>query len=146
MKNLKGGNKTPKMSIDEIMKEFGVKDKYLYNITVNQKAIIDNEWWELDLTHIAVFQAIKTIISYGWTDTINDKNGLWYNVPEYRIIKLIPVLGIKNSVAIYNRIVKLIQYELIERNPENSKGTKKWIRLGKKAERLEIHKQHDMDL
>ena len=68
MSNKKGGNKTPKMTTEEIMKEFGIQDKFLYNININQKAIIDNKWWELDLTHIAVFQAIKTVIEFSLTD------------------------------------------------------------------------------
>jgi DNA-binding MarR family transcriptional regulator len=61
---------------------------------------------------------------------------VWYNITENLIISYVPIIGITNKTAISNRLVKLEDYKLIERNPKNSPGRKKYLRLGSNAHKL----------
>ena len=127
--------------IKKYNQKYGENRFYVYNINICQKQIFDNEWWELDMIDIAIFTAIKEIISSGFCSRKEDTKGIWYNLTENLIISYIPIIGISNVSSISKRVRKLEKYKLIEKNPTNINGGKKWIRLGEDAHKMNIFKK-----
>lgn len=137
----KRGNKPNPTNLQKIMKYSEGKGlseyKFNYNININQYAVLKNGW-ELDFIDIAIFLSIYNFISSGSADRykITDANNInWYYVSDHKIIKDLPLIPINSSTALVKRITKLCKYDLIVRNPDNRVNAKKYIRIGKGAEK-----------
>lgn len=112
------------------------KYNFMYNIVINQYAVVKNEW-ELDIIDIGVFYAISHFINYGKPEFVTDLLGKrWYWVDENKIIKEMPLLPLSSKIAVSKRIDNLIKCDLIERKPDNKSTGKKMIRVGDNAEKL----------
>ena len=102
----------------------------LYNIVINQKAIIDNEL-NVTANHIAVLEVVVTFILSNNAQTLRDKLGDWYWVSYELIIDQIPMFEIKRDRC--RQIVKeLCNEALLEANPNNQSLGRVYLRAGKK--------------
>lgn len=111
--------------------------RYIYSITINQQAVLENKWFDLDIIDVAIFHAIYKFISVGTPEENIDKDGKrWYWVAESKIIGDLPLIPISSNVGISKRIDKLIQYDLIKRKPDNRKTGLKMIALGSNASKM----------
>lgn len=137
----KRGNKPNPTNMQKIMKYSDGKGldayRFNYNININQYAVLKNGW-ELDYIDIAIFLSIYHFISSGNADKykITDANNVnWHYISDHKIIKDLPLIPINSPTALVKRITKLCKYELIVRNPDNRINAKKYIRIGKGAEK-----------
>jgi hypothetical protein len=134
--------KRPNPTIQEKVNKYsegkGV-DNYSFNYeihSVNQYAVIKNKW-DLDYIDVAIFHCILDFIGSGVAKrTIDENNEIWYWMSENLIIQYLPLLPINSISAIQNRITNLCKYLLLERNPNNHKNCKKYIRIGINANLL----------
>jgi hypothetical protein len=93
---------------------------FLWNININQKAVIDNKL-DLDINDVAiiyfliVFSASKNCVSL----ECNGKRYYWFSTG---LIKSnLPLLRIGSERGIYKRITNLIESQLLERHPDNQR-------------------------
>jgi hypothetical protein len=111
-------------------------DNYSFNYlipAVNQYAVLKNRW-DLDYIDIIVFQTIFDFIGTGRAEKfIDNNNNTWYWIAEGLVIKNLPLLPLNSASSISKRITNLCKYGLIERNPDNHKNCKKYIRIGNNA-------------
>jgi hypothetical protein len=108
------------------------QDKYIYSITINQKAIVENNWVGLvKVNHIMVIESIKSMMLY-WKNInrIQDENGDWYNISFQKIIDDLPVLDIKTTMGLRKIITTLAELSILELHPDNQKLGRTYIRLG----------------
>lgn len=131
----RGKKLTLKEKVDKYSNKGEKPYNYLYTIIVNQKCIIENGWWELDMIDIAIFNAIYHFISIGRPKTYEDHKK-WYWVEESKILKDVPLLPLSSTIAVYVRVQKLINYGLIERNPDNSRIGMSYLKLGVNAQKM----------
>lgn len=135
-KNIETRGRKPKKPLSQIKKEKGDNWHFNWFIHINQAAIIKHGW-DLDLVDVAIFEAIVKFIS---TDhrrlqkEIDSTGGTWYFVSENKILNDLPLLPFDKPSAVYKRIKKLIDCQLIERNPDNRASGKKMIRIGENAD------------
>lgn len=139
MNKVKNRGRKPKQTIQSKISSYTKKNGeycYLYNIIINQHAVIENGW-ELDLVDIAIFNAIFHFINSGKSKkTECPETGSWYWIDESKILNDLPLLPISGSNAIYKRISNLITFKLIERKKDNSFTGLKLLRLGENANKL----------
>ena len=130
-------NPSNQEKVERYSKGQGVDNfSFNYSITVNQYAVLKNNW-DLDYIDVAVFWAIFNFIGSGFCErVIDNKNDVWYWVAESRIIQFLPLFPINSNSSVNNRISNLCKCDLIERNPDNRKNGKKHIRIGKNAQLL----------
>lgn len=141
------GNKK-KVSLQQKIKSKGGLEvyKYIYSLTINQQVVLENGWFDLDIIDVVVFHAIHKFISVGKPEEMVDKDGKrWYWVAESKIINDLPLVPITSNIGIAKRIDKLIKYDLIKRNPNNSKTGLKMIAMGDDASKM-FYKNHDKNL
>ena len=132
MRNKNRGNK-PRKRMDERITPY---TPILYSITINQVALIQNQWWELDIIDVAIYNAIKSLVLSGRLETLKDKKAiLWYRIPEYLIIEHIPIIGISSNTAIYKRVQKLIKYEILAQKQRGS--NRKYLKLGVNSRKID---------
>ena len=102
---------------------------YTYNITINQKAVIDNGW-DLNLYHIAILEVISDFINCNAFISISDGQGTWHWCKISKILESLPILDIKERRC-KDLINKLCELGLLEINPNNQTLGRHYIRLGK---------------
>jgi hypothetical protein len=114
-------------------------DFYSFNYeihSVNQFAVLKNNW-DLDYIDIVIFHTIFNFIGSGRAQKYTDNNNeTWYWVADGLIVQYLPLLPINSEASVIKRITNLCKYNLIERNPDNHKNCKKYIRIGKNAQLL----------
>ena len=102
---------------------------YTYNITINQKAVIDNGW-DLKLYHIAILETIADFINCNAFISISDEQGIWHWCKISKILDALPMIDIKERRC-KDLINKLCELGLLEVNPNNQTLGRHYIRLGK---------------
>lgn len=126
----------PKKTIHQIIASKGDNWRYNFSININQLAVVTYRW-NLDIIDIAIFEAIVKFISTDHHKLIKESDGqgnVWYFVSEKKILNDLPLLPFDKPSAVYKRIKKLEECNLIERNPNNVASGKKHIRIGRNAE------------
>ena len=100
----------------------------LYNIIINQKAIIDNEL-NVTANHIAVMEVVANFILSENAKSLRDNLGDWYWVSYELILDQIPMFDIKKSRC--RQLVKELCIEnLLEANPNNQRLGRVYLRVG----------------
>ena len=108
----------------------GSLDEYNFQYIIppiNQWVILKNGW-DLDIIDMAVYNQIKGFIDSGEAEKITDSKGNWYFVSELKIAKDLPCVPINSKSGIYRIIKKLVDCNLLERNPTNRLTGKKYLR------------------
>lgn len=107
----------------------------LYNIVINQKAVIDNKW-NLDLYDISVFDAMHKIL-YFFPDikSIIHDNKEWFWINYDLIRQQLPLIQYQDNWY-RNTIKRLQDCGLIDIYPDNQKLGKTYFRLGKNAHKM----------
>jgi hypothetical protein len=105
----------------------------LYNININQYAIIENGWDDMDIRHAALFGVIHTIMTLPDTPKIEDENGVWCWVDHNLILSECQILGIKTKSDIEKLFEPLFKNGLLEVNTSNDKVSKGLIRPGRNS-------------
>lgn len=102
----------------------------LYNITINQKAIIDNRL-NITANHVAIMEVVAYFILSTKAQSLNDELGQWYWVSYELIIDQIPMFDIKKDRC--RQLVKELCNEgLLEANPNNQSLGRVYLRVGNK--------------
>lgn len=100
----------------------------IYNILINQRAIIENKW-DLKANHIAVLESVLSFIEKRAGMSMTDENGVWFWVSDSLIVNQIPMFDIKARRC--NDLIKdLCAYNLLQVNPNNRSLGKRFIRTG----------------
>lgn len=101
----------------------------LYNININQKAIIDNGW-DLNLNELAVLSVIALFYNSDNCVKIRVK-GLEYGWVSYSLIKdELPLLKDLSKDRIYRYVKKLESFGLVELCENNKTLSRTYVRLG----------------
>jgi hypothetical protein len=108
---------------------FGAFFYMKYTININQKAVIDNNWTKLTLDHIAIIETVVSCINSRAFLTIQDNSGTWYWLKVAKIIEELPILRIKERRC-KELINDLVEYNLLEINPNNKSYQKHYLRIG----------------
>jgi hypothetical protein len=103
----------------------------LYNIHINQKAIIDNNWEELDIDHAVIFDAMhKIFTTFKKIEKIVDSGGEWFWLDYNKLSEQLPLLRIKSKDRLREKVKLLAKYGLIEINPNNKALGRTYFRMG----------------
>lgn len=104
-----------------------------YNITINQKAVIDNGLLgELDIIDLAIFDFIYHFFNSDFEDKVTfTKNGVEYTEIRPALLeKEMPLLKIGTKRTFINRMNNLINAGLIERYENNSNENRSGYKRG----------------
>jgi len=114
-----------------------------YNININQKSISDNGWiGKIYANHIAVLEAISTMRDRKGITKITDSHGEWWWISTKIIIPEIPMFEIKESRC-KQIIVDLCEVGLLERNPDNEKYARMYLRMGENYHSYKYFKESE---
>jgi hypothetical protein len=116
----------------------------LYNININQKAVIDNQWDNLGLAELAVFTMIEKAIDSKILQTYIDQSGTWYWLAHSKIIEELPILRISSKKTTERYLYTLVEYKLIELHPQNKQLGRLYLRLGDEVKKLHFTPQTKM--
>lgn len=105
----------------------------LYNIVINQKALIDNAW-NLKATHIAILEVIAGFALSSKSVKMTDESGTWVWIKASLIVAQIPMFDIKER-WVSELIKDLEKYQLVERHPESQKLGRSYVRIGANYDR-----------
>jgi hypothetical protein len=109
----------------------------LYNIGINQKAVIDHKWDTLDFQHLCVFDAMhKIFTTFTKIQKLTDEEGEWYWLNYDLLLEQLPLLRIKSKNRLRDLIKELEKYSLINFNSNNQKLGRTYFRLGENAQCL----------
>lgn len=106
-----------------------------YSININQRAVIENGF-DLDLLDMAIFDFIIKFTQTEKCARITDGGAVYYMISHTLIIKQLPMLRIKTSNGILNRINKLIDAGLLERYPRMEQLKKSFYKIGPNASKI----------
>ena len=109
---------------------------YLYNISINQCAVIENGW-DLDLADLAIFQVFHIFGNAPKTVRVKVDGSDYFMITAKKIREELPILGIKTDKQIKNRIAKLVACKLLdERVVEELGSGRKSYCFGENYEKL----------
>lgn len=109
---------------------------YLYNISINQCAVIENGW-DLDLADLAIFQVFHIFGNAPKTIRVKIDGSDFFMITAKKIREELPILGIKTDKQIKNRIAKLVSCKLLdERIVEELGAGRKSYCFGENYEKL----------
>lgn len=106
-----------------------------YSININQRAVIENGF-DLDLLDMAIFDFIIKFTQTEKCARITDGGAVYYMISHTLIIEQLPMLRIKTSNGILNRINKLIDAGLLERYPRMEQLKKSFYKIGPNASKI----------
>lgn len=105
-----------------------------YNITINQKAVRDNNW-NLKANHMAVLQVVCEWVINSKCLKIQDDKGTWFWVSHKFIIDELPMFDVKERRCL-DLIKDLESCQLLELNPNNKQLGRTFMRVGLNYEKL----------
>jgi len=104
----------------------------IYNLNINQKAIVDNGW-SMDIYHAVVFDAMhKIFTTFPKVQKLNEEGIEWIWVDYKLILSQLPMIKYKSD-WLRKVINDLSKFGLIEINPNNQVLNRTYFRLGKRA-------------
>lgn len=106
-----------------------------YTININQKAVIDNNFKELSLNHLAILDAIVEMINCKKFNSFIDESGEWFWIKTSKVLEQLPILDIKERRC-KDLILDLQKYSLLESNPNNKEIQKCMLRIGSNYQKL----------
>lgn len=106
-----------------------------YSININQRAVIENGF-DLDLLDMAIFDFIIKFSHLDKCVRIQYGGSVYYMISHALVIEQLPMLGIKTSNGILNRINKLIAAGLLERHPNIAQLKKPFYKIGRNAGKI----------
>ena len=95
---------------------------YLYNISINQCAVIENGW-DLDLADLAIFQVFHIFGNSPKTIRVKIDGSDYFMITAKKIREELPILGIKTDKQIKNRIAKLVACKLLNERVVDELGS-----------------------
>ena len=109
---------------------------YLYNISINQCAVVENEW-DLDLADLAIFQVFHIFGNSPKTIRVKIDGSDYFMITAKKIREELPILGIKTDKQIKNRIAKLVDCKLLNEQVVDELGSgRKSYCFGENYEKL----------
>ena len=109
---------------------------YLYNISINQCAVVDNGW-DLDLADLAIFQVFHIFGNSPKTIRVKIDGSDYFMITAKKIREELPILGIKTDKQIKNRIAKLVDCKLLNERVVDELGSgRKSYCFGENYEKL----------
>ena len=109
--------------------------KMQYSININQRAVIENGL-DLDLLDMAVFDFIVKFSHSENCIKISAGGAVYYMISHALIIEQLPMLRIKTSNGILNRINHLIDAGLLERHPNFASLKKPFYKFGRNYDKM----------
>ena len=119
-----------------------------YNITINQKAVIDNELiGKLDIIDLAIFDFVYHFFNSDFDDKVTfTKNGVEYTEIRPSLLEReMPLLKIGTKRTFINRMNNLINAGLIERYENNSNENRSGYKKGVNFSIFEFDKPKKQD-
>lgn len=95
---------------------------YLYNISINQCAVVENGW-DLDLADLAIFQVFHIFGNSPKTIRVKIDGSDYFMITAKKIREELPILGIKTDKQIKNRIAKLVECKLLNERVVDELGS-----------------------
>ena len=109
---------------------------YLYNISINQCAVVENGW-DLDLADLAIFQVFHIFGNSPKTIRVKIDGSDYFMITAKKIREELPILGIKTDKQIKNRIAKLMDCKLLNERVVDELGSgRKSYCFGENYEKL----------
>ena len=109
---------------------------YLYNISINQCAVVENGW-DLDLADLAIFQVFHIFGNSPKTIRVKIDGSDYFMITAKKIREELPILGIKTDKQIKNRIAKLVDCKLLNERVIDELGSgRKSYCFGENYEKL----------
>ena len=109
---------------------------YLYNISINQCAVVENGW-DLDLADLAIFQVFHIFGNSPKTIRVKIDGSDYFMITAKKIREELPILGIKTDKQIKNRIAKLVDCKLLNERVVDELGSgRKSYCFGENYEKL----------
>lgn len=109
---------------------------YLYNISINQCAVVENGW-DLDLADLAIFQVFHIFGNSPKTIRVKIDGSDYFMITAKKIREELPILGIKSDKQIKNRIAKLVDCKLLNERVVDELGSgRKSYCFGENYEKL----------
>lgn len=109
---------------------------YLYNISINQCAVVENGW-DLDLADLAIFQVFHIFGNSPKTIRVKIDGSDYFMITAKKIREELPILGIKTDKQIKNRIAKLVACKLLNERVVDELGSgRKSFCFGENYEKL----------
>lgn len=109
---------------------------YLYNISINQCAVVENGW-DLDLADLAIFQVFHIFGNSPKTIRVKIDGSDYFMITAKKISEELPILGIKTDKQIKNRIAKLVECKLLNERVVDELGSgRKSYCFGENYEKL----------
>lgn len=109
---------------------------YLYNISINQCAVVENGW-DLDLADLAIFQVFHIFGNSPKTIRVKIDGSDYFMLTAKKIREELPILGIKTDKQIKNRIAKLVECKLLNERVVDELGSgRKSYCFGENYEKL----------
>ena len=109
---------------------------YLYNISINQCAVVENGW-DLDLADLAIFQVFHIFGNSPKTIRVKIDGSDYFMITAKKIREELPILGIKTDKQIKNRIAKLVECKLLNERVVDELGSgRKSYCFGENYEKL----------
>lgn len=109
---------------------------YLYNISINQCAVVENGW-DLDLADLAIFQVFHIFGNSPKTIRVKIDGSDYFMITAKKIREELPILGIKTDKQIKNRIAKLVACKLLNERVVDELGSgRKSYCFGENYEKL----------
>lgn len=92
--------------------------KMKYTITINQLVAV-NDFPDLDIIDMAIWDYLYAFFINA--ETIDDEFGKWHWLSHSKLIEDMPLLQLTSRQAIFKRMNKLIEINVIERHPNSEK-------------------------
>lgn len=106
-----------------------------YNLSINQKAVVDAGIKGVDAIDMLLFDVLSDAISHGGLDTECMDGRLWTWVAYSLMQEELPLLDLSTQ-TFYRRLIKLCDAGLIEKSDRNQDARKVFIAFGPKARLL----------
>lgn len=108
------------------------KERFKYNILINQKAIVDNNI-DIALDEAVILSYLMDLKASSSMETMIDYGKEWMWVAHGKVIKDLPILGIKTTQSILNKINRLIELGFVERHNGSLRTRRSYYRLTSKC-------------
>lgn len=119
--------------------------EYKHIININQRAAVELGL-DLDIIDLAIFDYIKGFVLSTKCMHIKTEDGSYYWVSHKNIQDAMPLLNIKSSQGIINRIKKLIDAGLLIKYPKCEEFGKTLYAFGPNYDRMEFFDTHQQNL
>jgi hypothetical protein len=106
-----------------------------YNIHINQRAAIENEF-DIDIIDLAIFDFIKDFGGSNNCTKIQTDDGIYFWIAHKEIIRQLPLINIKSSQGIIKRIENLIKCKLLEKHQNCERYSKSLYRFGQNYDKM----------